>query len=65
MEEVGASRGGRGSYIDKTRNHKAPLTPPTTPLLPVRATRLRIRLRFGRKTTHRLSITREGEGVVQ
>jgi hypothetical protein len=24
---------GRGSYIDKTRNHQAPLPPPTTPLL--------------------------------
>jgi hypothetical protein len=60
MEEGGESRGGRGSYIDKTRNRRAPLPPPTTPLLPVRATRLRIGLCFGRKTTRRLSITREG-----
>jgi hypothetical protein len=28
MEEVGESRGGRGSYIDKTRNRQAPLPPP-------------------------------------
>jgi hypothetical protein len=56
---------GRGSYIDKTRNRQAPLPPPTTPLLPVRATRLRIGLRFGRKTMCRLSIMREGEGARQ
>jgi hypothetical protein len=40
---------GRGSYIDKTRNRQAPLPPPTTPLLPVCATRLRIGLRLGRE----------------
>jgi hypothetical protein len=56
---------GRGSYIDKTRNRQAPLPPPTTPLLPVRATRLRIRLRLGREATCRLSLRREGEGVGQ
>jgi hypothetical protein len=41
------------------------LPPPTTPLLAVRATRLRIGLRFGCKTTRHLSITREGEGAGQ
>jgi hypothetical protein len=56
---------GRGSYIDKMRNRQAPPPPPTTPLLLVRATRLRIGLRLGRKDTCRLSITREGEGVGQ
>jgi hypothetical protein len=40
-------------------------TPPTTPLVQVRAIRLRIGLRCGRKTTHRLSITWEGEGAGQ
>jgi hypothetical protein len=50
MEEVGESRGRQGSYIDKMRNCHAPLPPPTTPLLPVRATQLRIRLRFRGKT---------------
>jgi hypothetical protein len=53
MEKAGESRGGRGSYIDKTRNRKAPLPPPTTPLLPVCATRLCIELCFnytGRRT---------------
>jgi hypothetical protein len=56
MEEVGESRGGRGSYIDKTQNRKAPLPPPTTPLLPIRATRLCIRLHLnyaGRRTKGR------------
>jgi hypothetical protein len=56
MEEVGESRGGRGSYIDKTQNRKAPLPPPATPLLPVRATRLCIRLHLnyaGRRTKGR------------
>jgi hypothetical protein len=56
---------GRGSYIDKTRNSQAPLPPPTTPLLPVRATRLRIGLRLGCEATHRLSLRREGEGAGQ
>jgi hypothetical protein len=50
MEEAGESRGRQGSYIDKTRNRQVPLLPPTTPLLPVRATRLRIELCLGRKT---------------
>jgi hypothetical protein len=45
---------GRGSYIDKTRNRHTPLPPPTTPLLLVRATRLRIGLRLGREATRRL-----------
>jgi hypothetical protein len=40
---------GRGSYIDKTQNCQAPLPPPTTPLLPIRATRLRIGLCPGAK----------------
>jgi hypothetical protein len=52
---------GRGGYIDKTRNRQAPLPPPTTPLLPARATRLRIGIRLGREATRRLSLTREGE----
>jgi hypothetical protein len=39
MEEAVESTGRQGSYIDKTRNYQAPLLPPTTPLLPVRATR--------------------------
>jgi hypothetical protein len=56
---------GRGSYIDKTRNRQAPLPPPTTPLLPVRATRLRIGLRLGREAKRRLSLRREGEGAGQ
>jgi hypothetical protein len=55
----------RGSYIDKTRNRQAPLPPPTTPLLPVRATPLRIGLRLGREATRRLSLRREGEGAGQ
>jgi hypothetical protein len=55
----------RGSYIDKTRNHQAPLTPPTTPLLLVRATRLRIGLHLGHEATHRLSLRREGKGAGQ
>jgi hypothetical protein len=50
MEEVGESKGGRGSYIDKMWNRQAPLPPPTTPLLPVHASRLRTRLHFRRKT---------------
>jgi hypothetical protein len=50
MEEVDESRGSQGSYFDKTQNRHMPLLPPTTPLLLVRATRLRIGLRFGRKT---------------
>jgi hypothetical protein len=50
MEEVDESRGSQGSYFDKTQNRHVPLLPPTTPLLLVRATRLRIGLRFGRKT---------------
>jgi hypothetical protein len=50
---------------NKTRNRQAPLPPPNTQLLPIRATRLRSGLRFGRKTTCRLSITREGEGTGQ
>jgi hypothetical protein len=56
---------GRGSYIDKTRNRQAPLPPPTTPLLQVRATQLRIGLRIGREAMRRLSLTREGEGAGQ
>jgi hypothetical protein len=57
---------GRGSYyIDKTRNRQAPQPPPTTPLLPVRATRLRIGLRLGREATRSLSLTQEGEGAGQ
>jgi hypothetical protein len=56
---------GRGSYIDKTRTRQAPLPPATTPLLPVRATRLHIGLHLGREATRRLSLTREGEGVGQ
>jgi hypothetical protein len=56
---------GRGSYIDKTRNCQAPLPPPTTPLLPVCATRLRIGICLGREATRRLSLRREGEGVGQ
>jgi hypothetical protein len=55
----------RGSYIDKTRNRQAPLPPPTTPLLPVCTTRLRIGLRLRREATCRLSLTREGEGAGQ
>jgi hypothetical protein len=54
---------GRGNYIDKTRNRQAPLPPPTTPLLTVRATRLRIRLHLGRKATRRRSLMQEGEGA--
>jgi hypothetical protein len=50
----------RGSYIDNTRNRQAPLPPPTTPLLPVCSTRLRIGLRLGREAARRLSLTREG-----
>jgi hypothetical protein len=68
MEEVG-EKAGEGDwareYIDKTRNRQAPLPPPTTPLLPVRATRLRIRLCLGREATGRLSLTREGERAGQ
>jgi hypothetical protein len=56
---------GRGSYMDKTRNRQAPLPPPTTPLLPVCVTRLRIGLRLGREATRRLSLSREGEGAGQ
>jgi hypothetical protein len=56
---------GRGSYIDKTRNRQAPLPPPTTPLLPVRATRLRIGLHLMCEATRLLSLTREGEGAGQ
>jgi hypothetical protein len=56
---------GRGSYIDKTRNRQAPLPPPTTPLLLVRATRLRIGLCLGREATRRLSLRREGKGEGQ
>jgi hypothetical protein len=56
----------RGSYyIDKTRNRQAPLPPPTTPLLPVRATRLQTGLRLGPEATRRLSLTQEGEGAGQ
>jgi hypothetical protein len=56
---------GRGSYIDKAPNRQAPLPPPTTPLLPVCATRLCIGLRLGREATRRLSLRREGEGAGQ
>jgi hypothetical protein len=56
---------GRGSYIDKTRNRQAPLPPPTTPLLPVRATRLRVGLCLGREATSRLSLMQEGERAGQ
>jgi hypothetical protein len=38
------------------------MPPHTIPLLPVRATRLRIGLRLGRESTRRLSLMREGEG---
>jgi hypothetical protein len=68
MEEAGESRGGRlGEKVILTKRGiaQAPLPPPTTPLVPERATRLCIGLYFGRKTTRRLSITREGEGVGQ
>jgi hypothetical protein len=68
MEEAG-EKAGEGDwareYIDKTRNRQAPLPPPTTPLLPVPATRLHIGLRLGREATRRLSLTREGEGAEQ
>jgi hypothetical protein len=47
------------------RNRQAPLPLPTTPLLPVRATRLRIELRLQREATRRLSLTREREGAGQ
>jgi hypothetical protein len=50
----------QGSYIDKTQNRQAHLPPPTTPLLPVRATRLRIGLYLGREATRRLSLRQEG-----
>jgi hypothetical protein len=50
MKEAGEIKERQGSYIDKTRNHHAPLPPPTTPLLPVHATQLCIGLRFGCKT---------------
>jgi hypothetical protein len=56
---------GRGSYIDKTLNRQAPLPPPTTPLLPVRATRLRIGLHLGREAMRCLSLRWEGEGTGQ
>jgi hypothetical protein len=52
MEEVGG-KAGEGDwareYIDKTRNCQAPLPPPTTPLLLVRATQLRIGFISGAK----------------
>jgi hypothetical protein len=53
---------GRGSYIDKTRNRQAPLPPPTTPLLTVRVTRLRIGLRLLREATHRLHLGGKEKG---
>jgi hypothetical protein len=56
---------GRGSYIDKMWNRQAPLPPPTTPLLLVRATRLCIGLRLGREAMRRLSLTWEGEAAGQ
>jgi hypothetical protein len=49
-KKQGKGREGREVILDKTRNHQAPLLPPTTPLLPVCATRLRIGLRFRCKT---------------
>jgi hypothetical protein len=55
----------RELYIDKMRNRQAHLHPPTTPLLLVHVTRLRIRLHLGSKATRRLSITWEGEGAGQ
>jgi hypothetical protein len=68
MEEAG-EKAGEGDwareYIDKTRNCQAPLPPPTTPLLPVRATQLRIGLYLMRGATRRLSLAREGEGARQ
>jgi hypothetical protein len=54
-----------GVILTRCGTAQAPLPPPTTTLQPVRATRLRIGLRFGRKTMCRLSIMREGEGVGQ
>jgi hypothetical protein len=65
MEEVGekAEEGDWArEYIDKTWNRQAPLPPPTTPLLPVRATRLRIGLHLGREATCRLSLTWKEKG---
>jgi hypothetical protein len=56
---------GRGSYIDKTRNRSGTSTTTHYFIMLVRATLLRIGLHFGRKTTRRLSITREGEGAGQ
>jgi hypothetical protein len=64
MEGAGETRGGRLGE-DKTWNRQVPLPPPTTPSLPVRATRLRIGLCLGRKATRRLSLTREEGGAGQ
>jgi hypothetical protein len=65
MGKAGEGDWARKLYIEKTRNRQAPLPPPTTPLLPVHATRLHIGLCLGRKATRRLSIMREGEGAGQ
>jgi hypothetical protein len=68
MEEEGEKEGEGDwarEYIDKTWNRQAPLPPPTTPLLPVRTNRLRIRLHLGREYMRRLSLMREGEGAEQ
>jgi hypothetical protein len=61
----GASAPTHYSITASTCHSIVPLPPPTTPLLPVRATRLRIGLRLGREATRRLSLRREVEGAGQ
>jgi hypothetical protein len=62
QEKVGEGDWARKLYWQDAESSSAS-APPTTPLLPVRATRLRIGLRLGHKATRRLSLTREGEGA--
>jgi hypothetical protein len=68
MEEAG-EKAGEGDWTRELYWQDAEPSgasaPPTTPLLTVRATRLRIGLRLGREATRRLSPRREGEGAGQ
>jgi hypothetical protein len=66
MEEAGESRGGRGSYIDKTWNRQTPLPDPVLhycQVVPRDCASGSVSGAKLSKTMRHLSITREGEGA--